>query len=109
MKELLPRGDQTLKVETKSNEMLSPNLMNIAFKASSGLNVILNIPGNITVKELFERYMNKIQLPLIHLWNDLQFLYNGTKVDPFSMNYVGAVFKNNITITVFDQGGVIGA
>ena len=101
MKELIPRGEQTLKAETRHNEMFSPKIMNISFKTSSGLNVNLNVPENITVKELFERYMNKIQLPLIHLGKDLKFIYNETIVDPFSTDYVGKVFRNNIFIQVY--------
>ena len=101
MKELIPRGEQTLKVETRPNEMLSSKILNITFRASSGLNVVLIVPQNITVKELFERYMNKIQLPLTHLGKDLKFIYNGTIVDPFSTDYVGKVFRNNIIIQVY--------
>lgn len=107
MKEVLPRGDKTLYVEPDDKN--AANLMNISFKASSGLNVMIPIPGNAPIKTLFQKYMDKLKLPYNYLGNELQFLYNGNKIDPFSNELVNKKFKNNIFITVFDQGGVIGA
>ena len=107
MKEVLPRGDKTLYVEPEDKN--AANLMNISFKASSGLNVMIPIPGNAPIKTLFQKYMDKLKLPYNYLGNELQFLYNGNKIDPFSNELVNKKFKNNIFITVFDQGGVIGA
>ena len=106
MKELIPRGDNTIKYVSEDN---APNLMNINFKASTGLNVIMTIPGNITLKSLFEKYMDRLHLPQIYLGNEIQFLYNGMKVDPNSNELVCNKFKNGADITVFDQGSVIGA
>ena len=107
MKELIPRGDNTIQYVSENKN--APNLMNINFKASTGLNVIMTIPGNITLKSLIEKYMDKLHLPQIYLGNEIQFLYNGMKVDPNSNELVCNKFKNNVTITVFDQGSVIGA
>ena len=107
MKEVLPRGDKTLYVEPEDKN--AANLMNISFKASSGLNVMIPIAGNAPIKTLFQKYMDKLKLPYNYLGNELQFLYNGNKIDPFSNELVSKKFKNNIFITVFDQGGVIGA
>ena len=107
MKELIPRGDNTIKYVSEDKN--APNLMNINFKASTGLNVIMTIPGNITLKSLFEKYMDKLHLPQIYLGNEIQFLYNGMKVDPYSNELVCNKFKNNIFVTVFDQASVIGA
>ena len=107
MKEVLPRGDKTLYVEPDDKN--AANLMNISFKASSVLNVMIPIPGNAPIKTLFQKYMDKLKLPYNYLGNELQFLYNGNKIDPFSNELVNKKFKNNIFITVFDQGGVIGA
>ena len=107
MKELIPRGDNTIKYVSEDKN--APNLMNINFKASTGLNVIMTIPGNITLKSLFEKYMDRLHLPQIYLGNEIQFLYNGMKVDPNSNELVCNKFKNNIFVTVFDQASVIGA
>ena len=107
MKELIPRRDNAIKYVSEDKN--APNLMNINFKASTGLNVIMTIPGNITLKSLFEKYMDKLHLPQIYLGNEIQFLYNGMKVDPNSNELVCNKFKNGADITVFDQGSVIGA
>ena len=107
MKELIPRGDNTIKYVSENKN--APNLMNINFKASTGLNVIMTIPGNTTLKSLFEKYMDRLHLPQIYLGNEIQFLYNGMKVDPNSNELVCNKFKNGADITVFDQGSVIGA
>ena len=107
MKELIPRGDNTIKYVSENKN--APNLMNINFKASTGLNVIMTIPGNTTLKSLFEKYMDKLHLPQIYLGNEIQFLYSGMKVDTNSNELVCNKFKNGVTITVFDQGSVIGA
>ena len=107
MVELIPRGDNTIKYVSEDKN--APNLMNINFKASTGLNVIMTIPGNTTLKSLFEKYMDKLKLPHIYLGNEIQFLYSGMKVDPYSNELVCNKFKNNIFVTVFDQASVIGA
>ena len=107
MKELIPRGDNTIKYVSEDKN--APNLMNINFKASTGLNVIMTIPGNTTLKSLFEKYMDRLHLPQIYLGNEIQFLYSGMKVDTNSNELVCNKFKNGVTITVFDQGSVIGA
>ena len=109
LKEKLPRGEQTLYVKPDQNYNKNPSaFINISLKASSGLNVILAVPGNITIHEMFKKYMDRLGLPYNYLGKDLQFLYNGNKIDPFSNQTVSSKFTNGINITVFDQGGVIG-
>ena len=103
---ILPRTDQVIK---PNNNEIKPNMMNVTLKASSGLTVILAIPGNITVNEMFKRYMDRIGLPYSHLGTSLQFLYDGSKMNVFSNEPVSLALKNYASITVFDQGGVIGA
>ena len=107
MTEKIPRGDKTVYI--KSDNQNVSNIINIALKASSGLNVILAVPSNLPVREFFKRYVEKLGLPYGYIGNDIQFLYNGTKVDPFSNEPVSSKFKNGINITVYDQAGVIGA
>ena len=107
MTEKIPRGDKTVYI--KSDNQNASNIINIALKASSGLNVILAVPSNLPIREFFKRYVEKLGLPYGYIGNDIQFLYNGTKVDPFSNEPVSSKFKNGINITVYDQAGVIGA
>ena len=106
--ELLPRQSKQLYVEPKENEKSFPNLMNIILKTSFEYQVMLSLPGNTTIKEMFERYMQKLNLPIEHLEKDLVFLFDGRKVDPFSNEPISSKFRNNIFIIVLDQGGIIG-
>ena len=107
LKELIPRSDQTLYVN--KSEASLPNKMNIAFKASSGLNVIINVDKNVTISDMFKQYMDRIGLSYKYLGNEIQFLHDGTRVDPFSNDPVYSKFKNNQSIVVYDQGSIVGA
>ncbi len=108
LKELLPRTEQTLYVNKEN--MYSPNMINVAFRASTGFTVIVTVSPNITVLELFKLYMDRVGLPYKHLGQDIQFLFNGKKIEPNSNKKISEEgFKNNVNVVVFDQGGVIGA
>ena len=83
-------------------------IMNIFFKSSSGYTVLLTLPENTTINDMFKKYLDELQLPYSHLGKDLVFLYNGKRMDPFSQMTIFSTLKNNINITVLEQGGVIG-
>ena len=107
---LIPRSDAVISAPAKPNEQFNTNLINISFKASNGLSVIITIPINATIGEMCRRFMERLNLPLMHLANgDVQFLFNGKRLDSNSMDFVGSRLKNGNHITVFDQRGVIGA
>ena len=107
---LIPRSDAVISAPAKPNEQFNTNLINISFKANTGLRVIIAVPINITIGEMCRRYMERLNLPLMHLANgDVQFIFNGKRLDTNSLELVGSKFNNNINITVFDQGEVIGA
>ena len=53
--------------------------------------------------------MNKLQLSEGYIGNQVIFLLNGQQMDYNSDKIIGNVLNNNMLITVFDQGGVIGA
>ena len=107
---LIPRSDAVISAPAKPNEQFNTNLINISFKANTGLRVIIAVPINITIGEMCRRYMERLNLPLMHLANgDVQFIFNGKRHDTNSLELVGSKFNNNINITVFDQGEVIGA
>ena len=53
--------------------------------------------------------MNKLQLSEGYIGNQVIFLLNGQQMDYNSNKKIGDVLKNQMLITVFDQGGVIGA
>ena len=103
--ELHPKPDNSSYINQNPSDII-----NIAFKAGSRYNdVILTIPGNITIREMFQRYVEKLGISQNALQGTLQFLYNGAKIDTFSNDLVCNHFKNGINITVFDQSEVIGA
>ena len=103
--ELPPKPDNSSYINQNPSDII-----NIAFKAGSRYNdVILTIPGNITIREMFQRYVEKLGISQNALQGTLQFLYNGAKIDTFSNDLVCNHFKNGINITVFDQSEVIGA
>ena len=103
--ELQPKQDKSIYINQNPSDII-----NIAFKAGSRYNdVILTIPGNITIREMFQIYLEKLGISQNSLQGTLQFLYNGAKIDTFSNDLVCNHFKNGINITVFDQSEVIGA
>ena len=104
---LLPR-DPTVIYSNKSQSN-NPNMMNITLKASTGYTMVMTVPPNITVHEMFKQYLDKVGVPHNHLGKGIQFLFNGLRLDPFSNKMVSMVFKNYANVTVFDEAGVIGA
>ena len=105
LNELKPKPDKSSYINQNPSDII-----NIAFKAGSRYNdVILTIPGNITIREMFQRYVEKLGISQNALQGTLQFLYNGAKIDTFSNDLVCNHFKNGINITVFDESEVIGA
>ena len=101
---VLPRKDTPDYVTANGS-----NMMNITIESSAHYVMHLVLPGNTTINGMFKKYLDRLSLPYSHLGKDLVFLYNGKKVDPFSQLTIFPTLKNNIVITVFDQGGVIGA
>ena len=107
IRELIPRGERDIYCEPENKN--DPYLMNIYFKVSTGLNMLMPTPANTTIRTLLEKYMAKLNLPLNYLGKEIQFLFNGQIISPYSNKLIGNEFKNNVVITVFDQGSVIGA
>ena len=104
LKVIAPNPDQSAYIP--SNQ---PGNINIMFKGGSNFgDVMISIPENITIKEMFERYFQRLGLSL-DLRKSLQFLYNGCKLDIYSNDLVSSKFKNGLNITVFDEREVIGA
>jgi hypothetical protein len=103
---LLPREDKTeYETNIKNN---NNNIINIALKASSGLQIIIATSVNTTIEELLKIYVKKIQLPESVINNDIVFLFDGEKLEAHSKVEVGNMFTNGAIITVIDVGGIIG-
>ena len=107
LEELIPRSDQTIYINKE--QATFPNKLNIALKATSGLNVIICADKNLPISQLFKQYMDRIGLSYKYLGNELQFLHNGARLYPFSNDPIYSIFKNNQVIVVYDQGSIVGA
>ena len=85
-------------------------ILNIAFAASSSEKVLLLVNYEVKIKKLLDAYIKKVQAP-INATETLSFLFNAERIqlDEDGEKKVGELLKNNCTITVIDQGNVIGA
>ena len=107
LEELLPREDKTI-YDTKIAPN-TPNVINIVLNTSTGHRTIIYISKDSTIKELIKQYAQKIGLPEQVLGTKIIFLFNGEKLDIKSNKKLSQCFQNSAIITVFDQGGIIGA
>ena len=101
--------NQTVYINCPEGNQNNQNIINIVFQANTGLKLILQFPPNITIRDMIKLYMNKLQLSEGYIGNQVIFLLNGQQMDYNSDKKIGNVLKNYMLITVFDQGGVIGA
>ena len=106
--ELIPRGDKVIRDTSMNINSNGQNMINVTFDASTGLRVIIAISKNTTVKQLVEKYIERIGIGKNHIGKDIIFLFNGGKMDPFSEDNLQN-FPDLAIITVFDQNNVIGA
>ena len=101
---LLPRKSYNDNlIDNESNK-----IMNIMLTKPTGGRIILALPGNTTINDMFKKYLDKLQLPYNHLGKDLQFICNSKRVDPFSKSTIFSTFSDGILITVYKQGELLG-
>ena len=105
--ELIPRSDQVLYANREKENL--PNYINVIFKATSGLNVIVTVDKTASMYDMFKLYMKRLGLPEKHLSGNLQFLHAGVRLNPFDNIPVYSLFKTNQSIVVFDQRNIVGA
>ena len=105
--ELIPRSDQVLYANREKENL--PNYINVIFKATSGLNVIVTVDKTASMYDMFKLYMKRLGLPEKHLSGNLQFLHAGVRLNPFDNIPVYSVFKTNQSIVVYDQRNIVGA
>ena len=109
LKPKIPRGDYEVYEGPKDTK--DPNFMNIVFELSTGFKVNFTLPKTTTVNELIKKYMDRLKLPYEHLEKDIEFIFGGQKIDPYSKKSIFTSFYNNnnsVRVTVFDKGSVIG-
>ena len=111
-KELIQRGDKFFQFTGEFPFENQTALVNIYLHASSGLKVMLAVPFNITLKELFKLYAKKIGIGESLLGKEIIFLFNALTINVNEEKTLFEYFThgfNQITITVIDQNNVIGA
>ena len=82
----------------------------VYFDASTGQKVSIPIGLNNTIKDAFILFCNKMAINYSDIEKEIFFIYNGRKLecdDITTLKQIG--IRNNISITVFDQGNVVGA
>ena len=99
---ILPRTDKTLYL---SNSFIE-NGINVIFEFYNGTKVIMNVSKNSTIKELLNKFLNKISVSNM---NGLVFLFNGQKLYSEDNKNLVEMFTNNTKISVLEEAVVFGA
>ena len=110
-KGVIERGDKFIQFTDNLGKTNNNIMANIHLIASSGLKVLLNVPKDITMKELFRLYVKKLGISPKHLGKDIIFIYNAEAIDINEQKKFSQLVKGSttMTITVIDQNNVIGA
>ncbi len=110
-KGVIERGDKFIQFTDNLGKTNNNIMANIHLIASSGLKVLLNVPKDITMKELFRLYVKKLGISPKHLGKDIIFIYNAETIDINEQKKFSQLVKGSttMTITVIDQNNVIGA
>ena len=107
-KGLLPRGNQVV-----GDKILQPvgDIINVNIDASTGTKTIINISQESPVIDLLKKYCERNNLGESHIGKSLAFLFNGRKIneDDYNKTIKKLGIVNMSTVTVYDQGNVIGA
>ena len=87
----------------------TPEIINVLFVTDFGNKEIIQIPQDYTIYQMMQMYMKRNGLSEYNLRNDLFFLYNASKMDPFSNELALKKFKNyDASIIVCQRNGLIG-
>ena len=110
-KGVIEKGDKFIQFTDNLGKTNNNIMANIYLIASSGLKVLLNVPEDITMKELFRLYVKKLGISPKHLGKDIIFIYNAETIDTNEQKKFSQLVKGSttMTITVIDQNNVIGA
>ena len=107
-KELIPRGNVFKKADYYKGLKYSDKI-NIVIQASSGMSVSLPSPPNISIAQLIQNYLKKINLPQDVLNKDITFIFEANVLNPFDLNPIFTKFKDNSLILVIDTQNIISA
>ena len=104
---ILPRGNY---VNGDINATQGEDMINVTFDASTGVKTIVCVKRTAPFKEILKAYVKKIGLPENLIGTQIQFLFNGKKLEPDSEDTpISLKLKNMTSVTVFDVGNVLGA
>ena len=101
-------------MEVKENNNLSDQnmMINVILVASSGTRVMISTPNNISLYELFCKYVKRLGIGEGNLGTQIFFIFNCKYLFYKDMRPLYEVFKNvegQPVITVIDFNNVIGA
>ena len=110
-KRVIERSDKFIQFTENLGKTNNNIMANIHLIASSGLKVLLSVPKDITMKELFRLYVKKLGISPKHLGKDIIFIYNAETIDINEQKKFSQLVKgsNIMCITVIEQNNVIGA
>ena len=101
-----------LKINQNSSNSLSQDcqkdLIILYFYSPLGIKSELKFNKNNTIKDALSKFYKSIGLSPQKM-ESLAFLFNGGILSINDGRFLGEFFRNNSTITVFDQGNIIGA
>ena len=84
----------------------------VNFDVSSGLKVLIPIGLNNTIKDAYILFCNKVDINYSHIEKEINFFFCSKILkyeDNRTLKEIGFRNKNNISITVIDQGIIVGA
>ena len=102
--EILPRNKVI-----SSNVKPNGDIIVLKFKLSTGSWLEIDVNRNSTFKEVVKKFCQKINLNEKYLENRIIFLYNACRINFDSYTTLKDLnFYRNLSITVYDDGNVIG-
>ncbi len=110
VKETLPRGDKLVEFKNEYPGEEMENMKNVIFLATSGYRVAIVAPFYETISNILKLYTRKIGIGENTIENEIFFIFDATylhKEDQRALNELCQA--QNITITVIDQGNLLGA
>lgn len=80
----------------------------IYFESSTGINTVINVKRETSLKDLFKKYINKFQLPEEVIGKEIIFILYGKKLDDKSSKSIESFnIINGTSITVFDTRNIL--
>ena len=108
-KNLIPRSSGNNIIEIMDPKENPASQMNIILKASSGFKVLVIIPSNKTVEDLFLIFAKRIKIGYSYLKEKIIFIYNGENLKFEDSRRISDVFFNSAEITVIENDVISGA